>query len=133
MDLYGSVIYKYPGGVYHTAQTVFDRLEDENIDVSAEDRYYLYRTTYDIEVMLQPTDKRRSEKLQWTSHHVLLSVYVCSNLPGYAVPLCYISEDDTRKTVESCLSYLTGQRRGVPETDGKVWKRVPVDPGKTRQ
>jgi hypothetical protein len=44
--------------VYHTAQTVFDRLEDENIDVPAEDRYYPYRATYDIEVMLQPTDKR---------------------------------------------------------------------------
>ena len=50
----GDVIYKYPGGVYHTAQTVFDRLEDENIDVSEEDRYYPYRASYDIEVMLQP-------------------------------------------------------------------------------
>jgi hypothetical protein len=35
----GYVIYKYPGGVYHTAKTVFDRLEDEDIDVP-EDRYY---------------------------------------------------------------------------------------------
>jgi hypothetical protein len=32
----GSVIYKYPGGVYHTAKTVFDRLEDEGIEVPAE-------------------------------------------------------------------------------------------------
>jgi hypothetical protein len=46
----GDVIYKYPGGVYHTPQTVFDRLEDEGIDVPAEDRYYPYRATYDIEV-----------------------------------------------------------------------------------
>jgi hypothetical protein len=35
----GDVIYKYPGGVYHTAKTVFDRLEDDGIDVP-EDRYY---------------------------------------------------------------------------------------------
>jgi hypothetical protein len=56
-----------------TTQTAFDRLEDEGIDVSEEDRYYPYRATYDIEVMLQPTDKRRSEKLEWISHHVLLS------------------------------------------------------------
>jgi hypothetical protein len=35
----GYVIYKYPGGVYHAAKTVFDRLEDEGIDVP-EDRYY---------------------------------------------------------------------------------------------
>jgi hypothetical protein len=39
----GDVIYKYPGGVYHTTQTVFDRLEDEGIDVPEEDRYYPYK------------------------------------------------------------------------------------------
>ena len=33
-------IYKYPGGVYHTTQTIFDPLEDEGIDVPEEDRYY---------------------------------------------------------------------------------------------
>jgi hypothetical protein len=55
----GDVIYKYPGAVYHTPQTVFDRLEDEGIDVPEENRYYPYRATYDIKVMLQPTDKRR--------------------------------------------------------------------------
>jgi hypothetical protein len=103
----GDVIYKYPDGVYHTPQTVLDRLEDEGIDVPAEDRYYPYRATYDIDVMLQPTDKRRSEKLEWTSHRVLLSVSVRSNVPGYKVPVCHISEGDTRETVESCLSYLT--------------------------
>jgi hypothetical protein len=32
----GDVIYKYPGGVYHTTQTVFERLEDEGIDVPEE-------------------------------------------------------------------------------------------------
>jgi hypothetical protein len=31
---------------------------------------------------------------------------VCSNVPGYKVPVFYISEGDTRKTVEYCLSYL---------------------------
>jgi hypothetical protein len=36
--------------------------------------------------MLQPTDKRRSEKLEWTSHHVLLSVSVYSNVPTYTEP-----------------------------------------------
>ena len=72
----GDVIYKYPGGVYHTPQTVFDRLEDEGIDVPEEVRYYPYRGTYDIDVMLQSTDKRRSEKLEWTNHHVLLCLCV---------------------------------------------------------
>jgi hypothetical protein len=65
-------------------------------DIQAvEDRYYPYRATYDIDVMLQPTDKRLSEKLEWTSHLVLLSVSVRSNVPGYKVPVCHISEGDT--------------------------------------
>jgi hypothetical protein len=102
----GDVIYKYPSGVYHTPHSVFDRLEDECIDVPEEDRYYPYRATYDIEVMLQSTYKQRSEKLEWTINHVLLRVSMCSNVPVYAVHVCYISEDHTRKTVESCLSYL---------------------------
>ena len=102
----GDVIYKYPGGVYHTTQTVFDRLEDEGINVPEEDRYYPYRATYDIEVMLQPTDKRRSEKLEWTSDHVLLSVSVCSNVPTYTEPICFVTEGDTSDTSEFCLQHL---------------------------
>ena len=60
----GDVIYKYPGGVYHTAKIVFDRLEDEGIDVPEEERYYPYRATYDIEVMLQP--KTRDDPRSWS-------------------------------------------------------------------
>jgi hypothetical protein len=41
----GRVIYKYPGGVYHIAHTVFDRLEDEGIEIPEEYRFYSYRTT----------------------------------------------------------------------------------------
>ena len=93
--------------MYHTAQTVFDRLEDENIDVPSEERYYPYRATYDIEVKLQPTDKRRSEKLEWASHHVLLSVSVSSNVPSYTEPICFVAEGDSSETVESCLKHLT--------------------------
>jgi hypothetical protein len=66
--------YSLTCGVCHL-QTIFDRLEDEGINVPEEDRYYPYRATYDIEVMLQPTDKRRSEKLEWTSHHVSDTLY----------------------------------------------------------
>ena len=78
-----SAIYKYPSGVYP------------------------YRATYGIEEMLQPTDKQHSEKLEWTSHHVLLSVSVCSNVPTYTMPICFVSEGHTSETVGSCLQHLT--------------------------
>ena len=32
---------------------------------------------------------------------------VCSNVPIYTDPICFVSEGDTSETVESCLSYLT--------------------------
>jgi hypothetical protein len=56
----GDVIYKYPGSVYHTAQTTFDRLEDEGIDVPEEDRYYPYRATLMWCYSLQRRDDPRS-------------------------------------------------------------------------
>jgi len=76
----GDVIYKYPGGVYHTAQTVFDRLEDEAIDVPEEDRYYPYRATYYIEVIysLQTRDDPRS----W-SGPVITYYSVCLCVPTF--------------------------------------------------
>ena len=57
--------------------------------------------------MLQPTGKRRPEKLEWTSHHGLLNVYVCSNVPTYTETICFVTEGDTSQTVESCLQQLT--------------------------
>ena len=60
-----------------------------------------------MEVMLQPTDKQRSEKLEWTSHYVLLSISVCSNIPTYTEPIWFVSEGDISETVNSCLQYLT--------------------------
>jgi len=84
---------------------VFERLEDEGIEVP--DRYFPYRATYDIEVMLTPTEKPRSDKLEWTSQHVLLSVSVCSNVPTYTEPVCFVSKGNTGETVKECLRYLT--------------------------
>ena len=45
--------------------------------------------------------------MEWTSHNVVLSVSVCSNVPTYTEPICFTTEVDTSETVESCLQYLT--------------------------
>ena len=39
----------YPGGVYHSTPSVFERLDDENIGVYESLRYYPYRATFDFE------------------------------------------------------------------------------------
>jgi hypothetical protein len=32
---------------------------------------------------------------------------VCSNVPTYTEPICFVSEGDTSEMVEFCLQYLT--------------------------
>ena len=134
-----NVRYRYPGGVYHPTKRVFDQLEDEGIEVPEEDRYFPYRATFDIEVMLQPTDKQRSVKVEWTSQHVLLSISVCSNVPEYTKPVCFVSEGNTADVVDACLRHLTeisdkafrlllpkytGVLQQIEEKLDKTWKSV---------
>jgi hypothetical protein len=103
----GGVRYKHPGGVYHTTKTVFEELEDEGIIVPPGDRYYPYRATYDIETMFHPPEKERTTKLEWVNQHVLLSISVCSNVPEFTEPKCFVLEGNSAETVEDCLQYLT--------------------------
>ena len=45
----GGVRRVYPGGVYHSTPSVFERLDDENSRVPESLRYYPYRATFDFE------------------------------------------------------------------------------------
>ena len=45
----GGVGRVYPGGVYHSTPSVFERLDDENIRVTKSLRYYPDRVTFDFE------------------------------------------------------------------------------------
>ena len=103
----GGVRYKHPGGVYHTTNTVFEELEDDGIIVPPEHRYYPYQATYDIETMFHPPEKERTTKLEWVNQHVLLRISVCSNVPEFTEPKCFVFEGNSALTVEDCLQYLT--------------------------
>ena len=100
-------VYKYPGGVYHLPQTVFDKLEDEGLIIEDDLKYYPYRATYDFEVYFDKSDlPEGADKLEWKAKHVPLSVSVCSNVPGYEEPKCFITEGDSYKLVEKMMVYL---------------------------
>ena len=76
----GKVQLKYPGGVYHVPETVFEELE-EGIIVPEEDRYFPHRETFDFECYFDKEKAQElgnTEKLTWQSAHVPLSVIVCS-------------------------------------------------------
>ena len=105
----GKVHLKYPGGAYHVPKTIFDDLEDEGIIVPEEGRYFPYRATFDFECYFdkeKAQELRNTEKLTWQSTHVPLSVSVCSNVPGYEEPKCFVSEGDPNQFITEFIQYL---------------------------
>ena len=105
--VYGGVHRVYPGGVYHSTPSVFERLDDENIRVSESLRYYPYRATFDFECWFDteqlPSD---SDQVHWVARHVPLSVSVASNVPGHEQVKCLVTDGDTNKLVSAMMDIL---------------------------
>ena len=97
----------YPGGVYHSTPSVFERLDDENIRVAESLRYYPYRATFDFECWFDteqlPSD---SDQVHWVARHVPLSVSVASNVPGHEQVKCLVTDGDTNKLVSVMMDIL---------------------------
>ena len=103
----GGIRLTYPGGVYQPSPSIFQRLDDEGF-VGIEDlRYYPYRATFDFECYF--SDERlpaNTDKLQWSAHHIPLSVSVASNVPGHEDAQCYVTNGDSDKLVEDMMAHL---------------------------
>ena len=103
----GGVRRVYPGGVYHSTPSVFERLDDENIRVAESLRYYPYRATFHLECWFDteqlPSD---SDKVHWVARHVPLSVSVASNVPGHERVQCLVTDGDTNKFVSRMMDIL---------------------------
>ena len=103
----GGVRRVYPGGVYHSTPSVFERLADENIRVAEALQYYPYRATFDFECWFDtehlPSD---SAQVHWVARHVPLSVSVASNVPGHEQVTCIVTDGDTNKLVSTMMTIL---------------------------
>ncbi|XP_066265252.1 uncharacterized protein [Branchiostoma lanceolatum] len=102
----GAIKYVYPGGAYNRRQTIFEQLDDVGIRVNPDDRFYPYRATYDIECLLKPISGQSTDKMTWEAVHELLSVSVCSNVPGFTKPKCFVSEGNPAIVADKMLNYL---------------------------
>ena len=106
----GKVQLKYPGRAYHVPKTVFEQLEEEGIIVPEEGRFFPYHATFDFECYFdkeKAQELKNTERLNWQSSHVPLSVSVCSNVPGYQAPKCFVSNGDPNKCISEFIQYLT--------------------------
>ena len=105
----GKVQLKYPGGAYHVPKTVFEQLEDEGIIVPEEAYYFPYHAIFDFECYFdkeKAQELKNIDKLNWQSSHVPLSVSVCSNVPGYQAPKCFVSNGDPKEFITEFIQYL---------------------------
>ena len=103
----GGVSRKYPGGVYQPSPSVFQRVDDEGFVVIEDLRYYPYRAKFSFECYF--SDERlpsETDRVQWSSRYVLLSVGVSSNVPGHEDAQCYVTNGDSHKLVEEIMSHL---------------------------
>lgn len=97
---------RLPWRVLFQSQNVFDKLEEQCINVSPEDRLFKWFIVYDFESMHVPVNEPNSEKLTWTHDHVPISVSVCSNVEGYRQPHCII-QPDIEFLVKDMVKYMT--------------------------
>ena len=95
----------YPGGIYHSIPSEFERLDDENIRVFESMRYYPYRATFDFECWFDteqlPSD---SDKVHGVARHIPLSISVASN--GQEQVKCLVTDGDTNKLVRAMMDIL---------------------------
>ena len=71
---------------------MFEQLEQLGINVPHEDRFYPYRSTFDYESYFDKSDlPDAGEKSVWVARHVPRSVSVCSNMPNFEQPNCFIN------------------------------------------
>ena len=98
----------FPGGAYKVPQTIFDLLDDEGIDIPEHLKYFPYRAPFDFECYFKRETEhpRNTANLTWEAEHIPLSVSVCSNVPGYDQPKCFVSTGNTNDMIQGFEEYL---------------------------
>lgn len=97
-------------GAYQPKQSIFEKLAEENICIPQELHYYEYFLCFDIEsLLIRDHDTPNTSRVCYTFKHKLASISVCSNIPTYDSPRCFVcsSTDSTKDLVKSFVEYLT--------------------------
>ena len=98
----------YMGGVFGAKRTIFDKLEDFDINIPVELRYFPYRICFDIEcALIRDTGVENSARVEFSSKHLLASISVCSNVPNYEQPTCLISTGSEKELVKRFIALVT--------------------------
>ena len=110
-----TVRHVFPGGAYKVPQTIFDLLADEGVEISDDLKYFPYRETYDFECYFKRKTGllRNTAKLTWEAEHIPLTVSVCSNVPGYDHPKCFVSPGNMGDMIKRFVDYLVEIKKAI--------------------
>ena len=99
--------FKYETGVFGAPPTVWEIVEKETgINVPPLRRSYPYWMTYDIEsVLLKQNLPAGTATTSFHNEHQLVSVSLCSNIPGYTKPVCFVRETTVDECVRRFVNY----------------------------
>jgi len=83
---------------------LFELLNLAGIDVPSHLRQYPYFITWDCEAILIRTPWG-TDKTRYTFRHELVSISICSNVPGFVQPVCLI-RDNTLSTYDIVKDFI---------------------------
>ena len=97
----------YRSGVYRVSETVFDSLEIHGITIPRVLQFHDYQICLDIECsMSRDIPIENSEHVSYEFKHEIVSISVCSNVPGFTEPRCFVSDGCPKKLVKEMLAYM---------------------------
>ena len=98
---------KFPNGCYRPKSSIYqDILDRTGICVPSHLTFYPFRITYDIETFMEDQIPPSTSKMNLTSLHRLMSISVCSNIPGFTEPICFVSNGDDNEVVAKFVDYI---------------------------
>ena len=97
----------FPGGIHKNPRTIFEKLEEIGICVSANERFFSYCACYDFEAYFSPENLPESgPKLSFEARHVPLSVGIATNVPNFENGVCFVTNSDENNLVQKMLKCL---------------------------
>ena len=97
--------HKYPTGAYQLSETIFERLEDVNINVPHELRLFSHLIVFDFESVTVPDSTLKNTDLtSWIGKHVPISVSISSNLLSEPIFIC---NEDPLQLIRDFVSSLS--------------------------
>ena len=103
-----TIKHKFPGGGVgnQSHKTLFTKIADLGIEITEKLKFYPFKIAYDFETLFAPCPKENAPKLSYENIMVPASVSVCSDVPGFTQPKCFISEGNPKDMIIKMHSYM---------------------------